>query len=74
MCIIAINVLVFFLELNGGDAFVIRWSVVPADIVAGRHWITILTAKFMHGSWGPEIGDAGCSLLRIRTDKAAAIL
>jgi len=24
MCIIAINVLVFFLELNGGDAFVIR--------------------------------------------------
>ena len=69
--IIAINVLVFILELSGGDAFVTRWSVVPADIVAGRHWITILTAMFMHGSWlhivgnmvflwafGPEIEDA----------------
>src|SRR5208337_261506 len=69
--IIAINVLVFILELMGGDAFVARWSVVPSDIVAGRHWITIVTAMFMHGSWshilgnmvflwafGPEIEDA----------------
>ena len=44
--IIGINVLVFMLELSGGDAFVAQWSVVPADIVAGRHWITILTAMF----------------------------
>ncbi|MGO9994931.1 MAG: rhomboid family intramembrane serine protease [Steroidobacteraceae bacterium] len=57
MCIIAINVLVFFLELNGGDAFVLRWSAVPADIVAGRHWITILTAMFMHGSWSHILGN-----------------
>ncbi len=57
MCIIVINVLVFFLELNGGDAFVLRWSAVPADIVAGRHWITILTAMFMHGSWSHILGN-----------------
>src|SRR3974390_3125590 len=69
--IIAINVVVFFFELTGGDAFVTRWSVVPADIVSGHHWITLLTAMFMHGSWshilgnmaflwafGPEIEDA----------------
>ncbi|MGP0094280.1 MAG: rhomboid family intramembrane serine protease [Xanthobacteraceae bacterium] len=69
--IIALNALAFILELMGGDAFVTRWSVVPADIVAGRHWITILTALFMHASWshilgnmvflwafGPEIEDA----------------
>lgn len=69
--IILVNTLVFVVELTGGDAFVTRWSVVPADIVAGRHWITILTAMFMHGSWshilgnmvflwafGPEIEDA----------------
>jgi len=69
--IIALNALAFVLELMGGDEFVTRWSVVPADIVAGHHWITILTALFMHASWshivgnmiflwafGPEIEDA----------------
>ncbi len=55
--IIAINVLVFLLELTGGDAFVNQWSVVPADIVAGRHWITILTGMFMHGSWSHILGN-----------------
>jgi membrane associated rhomboid family serine protease len=69
--IIAINVFVFVLELLGGDAFIQQWSVVPATIVAGQHWVTILTAMFMHGGWmhiignmvflwafGPEIEDA----------------
>jgi membrane associated rhomboid family serine protease len=69
--IIVVNVLVFLLELNGGDAFVNRWSVNPADIVAGRNWINILTAMFMHAGWmhiignmvflhafGPEVEDA----------------
>jgi len=69
--IIILNVFVFLLELAGGDAFVKQWSVIPADIVAGRHWITILTAMFMHGgfvhilgnmvflwAFGPELEDA----------------
>lgn len=69
--IIAINVFVFVLELLGGDPFVQQWSVVPATIVAGQRWVTILTAMFMHGGWmhiignmvflwafGPEIEDA----------------
>lgn len=55
--IIAVNVLVFILELLGGDAFVTRWAVVPADIVAGHHWINILTAMFMHGGWSHIIGN-----------------
>jgi len=71
IAIIVVNAFVFVLELMGGDAFVKQWSVIPADIVAGHHWITILTAMFMHGSWlhiignmvflwafGPEIEDA----------------
>ena len=71
IAIIVVNAFVFLLELSGGDAFVKQWSVIPADIVAGHHWITILTAMFMHGSWlhiignmiflwafGPEIEDA----------------
>jgi membrane associated rhomboid family serine protease len=70
-CIILTNFFVFALELRGGDAFVLKWAAVPANIIAGHHWITILTAMFMHGSWshilgnmvflwafGPEIEDA----------------
>jgi len=69
--IIIANALVFVLELTGGDAFVNRWMEVPADIISGRHLITILTAMFMHAGWmhiignmvffwafGPEIEDA----------------
>lgn len=55
--IIAVNVLVFIAELFGGDAFVSRWSLVPADIVSGHHWITILTSMFMHGSWSHILGN-----------------
>jgi len=55
--IIALNVVVFILELMGGEAFVTRWSVIPADIIAGRHWITILTALFMHASWSHILGN-----------------
>jgi membrane associated rhomboid family serine protease len=55
--IIVVNVIVFIGELVRGDAFVAAWSVVPADIVAGHHWITILTAMFLHGSWSHIIGN-----------------
>src|SRR5262245_27486947 len=68
--IIAVNVVVFILELIGGDQFVTTWSLVPAEIRAGHHLVTILTSMFMHGSvshiagnmvflwaFGPEIED-----------------
>ena len=55
--IILINVVVFVGELLGGDALVTRWSVIPANIVAGHGWITVLTAMFMHGSWSHIIGN-----------------
>jgi membrane associated rhomboid family serine protease len=55
--IILINALVFVLELARGDAFVLQWSAIPAQIVSGQHWITILTAMFMHGSWTHIIGN-----------------
>ena len=55
--IILINVAVFVAELMRGDAFVLKWSAVPADIFAGHHWITILTAMFLHGSWSHIIGN-----------------
>ncbi len=55
--IILINVAVFVAELMRGDAFVLKWSAVPAGIFAGHHWITILTAMFLHGSWSHIIGN-----------------
>jgi rhomboid family protein len=55
--IILVNVFVFLLELTRGETFVIQWSAIPAQIVSGHHWITILTAMFMHGSWSHIIGN-----------------
>jgi membrane associated rhomboid family serine protease len=69
--IIAANVFMFFLELTEGEVFIMRWSVIPSRISAGRDLITVITAMFMHGGWlhiignmvyfrafGPEIEDA----------------
>lgn len=71
LLIIVTNAFVFLLELANGETFVKQWSLVPADVAAGRHLITFLTAMFLHGSWshilgnmvflwafGPEIEDA----------------
>jgi membrane associated rhomboid family serine protease len=71
ICIIIVNFVVFWLEISGGEPFVQKWAAIPANIVAGRGWVTILTSMFMHGSWshilgnmvflwafGPEIEDA----------------
>ncbi len=55
--IIVVNAIVFVLELMGGDEFVKQWSMIPADIVAGQHWITIVTALFMHAGWMHIIGN-----------------
>ena len=55
--IIVVNVIVFLMELVRGDAFVMQWSAIPAQITAGHNLITILTAMFMHGSWSHIIGN-----------------
>ena len=47
--LIAANVIAFGLELLGGDQFVLAWSATPAVIAAGRDWLTLLTAMFLHG-------------------------
>jgi len=55
--VIAANFFIFMFELAGGDAFINRWSMVPANIVAGQDWITILTAMFMHAGWLHILGN-----------------
>lgn len=57
--LIAINVLVFLLELNAGDQFIQDWSFIPSrfnDDPAGS-MPTVLTAMFMHGGWMHLIGN-----------------
>lgn len=55
--IIGLNAFAFVLELLNGDEFIMRWALVPADIVAGHHLVTIITSMFLHASWSHIIGN-----------------
>jgi len=57
IAIVIVNFFVFILELLGGDAFVMKWSVIPAHITAGHDYVTILTGMFMHGGWSHILGN-----------------
>jgi len=51
--LIVLNVLLFFVELNGGDAFIRQWAFIPRRF--GENPVsdapTIFSAMFMHGGW-----------------------
>ena len=51
--LIALNVLVFFLELAGGDAFIGTWAFVPSRFLANpvADFPTLFTSMFMHAGW-----------------------
>ena len=51
--LIALNVLFFLVELNGGDAFVMKWAFVPSRFVAAPigDAPTLVTSMFMHAGW-----------------------
>ena len=51
--LIALNVLVFLVELSGGNQFIEKWAFIPARFSADPFGqvATIFTAMFMHGSW-----------------------
>lgn len=51
--LIALNVLVFFLELSGGDAFIEEWAFVPSRFLANPAGdsLTLLSSIFMHAGW-----------------------
>ena len=57
--LIAINVLVFFVELSSGDPFIQRWSVVPRRLLADptTDFPTVFTSMFMHGGWVHLLGN-----------------
>jgi len=51
--LILLNVLFFFVELSGGDAFIMRWAFVPSRFLAnpGAEFLTLFTSMFMHAGW-----------------------
>jgi membrane associated rhomboid family serine protease len=55
--IIALNAIVFLMELMNGEPFIQHWALVPADIAAGQRWNTIVTAMFLHAGWEHVIGN-----------------
>jgi membrane associated rhomboid family serine protease len=57
--LIALNALVFFLELNQGESFVRHWAVVPRQLVANpsTEIPTIFTSMFMHAGWMHLLGN-----------------
>jgi membrane associated rhomboid family serine protease len=57
--LIALNVLVFFIELNQGESFIRQWAVVPRQLVAdpSAEIPTIFTAMFMHAGWMHLLGN-----------------
>jgi membrane associated rhomboid family serine protease len=55
--IIAVNAYVFLRELVEGNAFVRRWAVIPVRIEGGSHWITLITAMFLHAGWLHILGN-----------------
>jgi len=57
--LIGLNVLMFLVELGGGDQFIDDWAFIPAKFAAnpGANAITIFSAMFMHGGWFHLFGN-----------------
>ena len=50
---IVVNVLFFFVELSGGDPFIMRWAFVPSRFIASPFGdvLTVFSSMFMHAGW-----------------------
>ena len=57
--LIALNVLIFLVELSSGDTFIDKWSFVPSRFAAnpGAELLTIFSSMFMHAGWVHLLGN-----------------
>jgi membrane associated rhomboid family serine protease len=57
--LIALNVLFFFVELSGGEAFITKWAFVPSRFLENpaADFITLFTSMFMHGGFWHLAGN-----------------
>lgn len=53
------NVVIFFLELSGGEEFIKEWAFIPQRFKGNPliEFPTVLTSMFMHGGWGHLAGN-----------------
>jgi len=51
--LVAMNLLFFFVEMSGGEAFIMKWAFVPKRFLAdpAADLLTLFTAMFMHAGW-----------------------
>ena len=51
--LVALNVLFFFVEMSGGEAFIGKWAFVPSRFLANPagDFLTLFTSMFMHAGW-----------------------
>src|SRR4030066_161768 len=51
--LVALNVFFFFVELSGGDAFIMKWAFVPSRFTGNPlgDSLTLFTSMFMHAGW-----------------------
>jgi membrane associated rhomboid family serine protease len=51
--LVALNVLVFFAELLGGEAFIMQWAFVPSRFLSNPFgdFLTLFSSMFMHAGW-----------------------
>ncbi len=58
---ILLNVLIFFYQVTLGESqlqgFVYHYGSIPAEIVSGEDYFTLLTSMFLHGGWIHLIGN-----------------
>ena len=57
--LILVNLIVFLIELAGGNTFIYTWSFVPSYFISNPavEWVTIFTAMFMHAGWLHILGN-----------------
>jgi membrane associated rhomboid family serine protease len=51
--LVALNVVFFFVELSGGEAFIMKWAFVPSRFLAdpAADFLTLFTSMSMHAGW-----------------------
>ena len=57
--LIFLNLIFFFLELNGGNAFVEKWAFIPSRFLdnPSADFPTLFTSMFMHAGWMHLLGN-----------------
>ncbi len=54
---IAINVIVFLIQISVPGNLICDFAAIPGDIRQGNGYFTVLTSMFMHGGWMHLIGN-----------------